>query len=181
MKLNLIADRIAETYLGCLSQTLGRKRTLDEIESFREILAAAPELTVMLAGPAWSDAEKAELIDSIFAKKFSAEFVLFLKLAAGRGRAAILPGIVDRILALGKRETETEAVLTSAYPIDPATAEAVRGKLEERLKKKLRLTCARDPSLIGGARALVGATQFDGTLRARLDDLRDNLRSTTAV
>lgn len=175
MKLDLIADRIAETYLECMSQTLGRKRTLDEIESFREILAAAPELGEMLAGPGLSDAEKAELIDSLFAKKFSAELIIFLKLAAGRGRAAILPGIVDRILALGKRETQMEAVLTSAYPIDPATAEAVRVKLEERLKKKLRLISARDPSLLGGARALVGSTLFDGTLRARLDDLRDSL------
>jgi F-type H+-transporting ATPase subunit delta len=181
MKLNLIADRIAETYLGCMSQTLGRDRTLDEIETFRKILSAAPELTAMLAGPGLSDAEKAELIDSIFAKKFSAELVLFLKLAAGRGRAAILPGIVDRILALGRRETETEAVLLGAHPIDPATAEAVRGILSKMLGKKLRLTCASDPSLIGGAKALVGGTQFDGTLRARLDDLRENLRQTTAV
>ncbi len=176
MKLNLAADRIAETYLGCLSQTLGRERALDEIAALGKVMAASPELSEMLAGPGLSEAEKADLIDSLFAKRFSAEFVLFLKLAAARGRAAILPAIIDRILALGQRDTEAEAVLTSAYPVAPAEAEAVRSRLEKRIGRKLVLSCARDPSLIGGVKALVGSTQFDGSLRARLDGLRESLR-----
>ena len=41
--------------------------------------------------------------------------------------------------------------------------------LEQRLKRKVRLHCATDPALIGGAVLRAGDLVIDGSLRTRLE------------
>ena len=61
-------------------------------------------------------------------------------------------------------------------------SDELRRKLESKLSavsgKTIDLTCRVDPGILGGVRLDWDGKQLDGTVRRRLDDIRDILRNT---
>jgi F-type H+-transporting ATPase subunit delta len=68
------------------------------------------------------------------------------------------------------------ATLTTAVPLSDAEQERHRGTLAHKLGHEIRLHAKVDPSLIGGARIKIGDHLVDGSVRAKLDQLRRALR-----
>jgi F-type H+-transporting ATPase subunit delta len=67
------------------------------------------------------------------------------------------------------------AFAVSAFPISEDSKEKIINKLQDLTQKKILLTCGSDPELIGGLRLTVGEKSFDGSVAARLDDLKELL------
>lgn len=67
------------------------------------------------------------------------------------------------------------AVVESATPVSDALVQAVRGSLTQRYGAGLNLSFAVNPALIGGLRVKVGSDVFDGSVRARLNQLAENM------
>jgi len=79
----------------------------------------------------------------------------------------------ERLLKLhleGRRARVENAVEST-----PAVQENVRAALEQRYGQGLDLTWWIDPSLLGGLRIRVGSDVFDGTVKARLESLKNAL------
>ena len=73
-----------------------------------------------------------------------------------------------------KREHEgvLEARIVSAMPIDDAQVRPLVAALEAKYKRRVNVQVEVDPTLIGGARILVGDKVIDATVRGRLDAMR---------
>jgi F-type H+-transporting ATPase subunit delta len=67
------------------------------------------------------------------------------------------------------------AMLTTAVPLSDAEQERHRGTLARKLGHEIRLHAQVDPGLIGGARIKIGDHLVDGSVRAKLDQLRRTL------
>jgi len=65
--------------------------------------------------------------------------------------------------------------VTSAAPLDEAQQGSLTAALERRLGRTVRLQCATDPTLIGGAVLRAGDLVIDGSLRARLERIAYDL------
>ena len=76
-----------------------------------------------------------------------------------------------------KREGITEAVATSAAPLDDAEIKALRSKLEQMTGGTVQLTFNVDPQLLGGVQVRLGDLLIDGSVRGRLERLRSKLES----
>jgi F-type H+-transporting ATPase subunit delta len=67
------------------------------------------------------------------------------------------------------------AVVQTATPLSAAQASTLAARLEAGYRRKIVLNQVVEPDLVGGVRITVGDDVIDGTVRARLDDLRQRL------
>jgi F-type H+-transporting ATPase subunit delta len=66
-----------------------------------------------------------------------------------------------------------QATIDSAVALAPDLQAAVQGSLTRQHGEGLLFVHREDAALIGGLRVQVGDTVFDGSIRARLNDLKD--------
>jgi len=97
----------------------------------------------------------------------------FLRMVIENGRLAALPEIAVQFRALKNAQSgSSDAVVYSAFPIPAATLGDVAATLEKRFGRKLNVTVAEDPSLIGGIRVVVGDEVLDTSVKARLEQMK---------
>jgi len=82
-------------------------------------------------------------------------------------------GVLPEIRALYEaRKDEAEGVaratIETAMPIAPAQLAELTAALERRFGKRIEVTVADSPALVGGARITVGDTVIDGSVRGKL-------------
>ena len=66
----------------------------------------------------------------------------------------------------------SDATVSSAFPIAPAQLPDVVAALERRFGRRLNVTVAVEPALIGGIRVVVGDEVMDTSVKARLEQMR---------
>ena len=95
-----------------------------------------------------------------------------------RGRIEQLPRVADQFRRLDNaRQGITIATATSAAPLSPDEVRAVTGRLEGMTGGPIDLDLQVDPSLLGGLVVRVGDRLIDGSVRGRLERLRNQLAS----
>src|SRR5205807_9390053 len=99
-----------------------------------------------------------------------------LSLLVGSGRAGKLSEIIGRLVRKAAAERQHEvAEVRSAIPLDGEQQRRLTEALERATGKQVELKVIIDPGVIGGLVARVGDTVIDGTVRRRLDQLREAL------
>lgn len=102
----------------------------------------------------------------------------FLKVVLGKGRARLLPLILEAFHAQADTAAGRVRVkLTSASPLDAALRAEVRAAMQQATGRQVVLDERVNPALIAGLIAEVDGRVWDASLRARLDDLRQQLLS----
>ncbi|MEO6746779.1 MAG: F0F1 ATP synthase subunit delta [Caldimonas sp.] len=96
-----------------------------------------------------------------------------LRTVIDNGRVVALPEIAAQYHALvNGRSGTSDAVVHSAFPIDPQQLGDVVAALERRFGRKLNASVVIDPTLIGGIRVVVGDEVLDTSIQARLEQMR---------
>ena len=97
----------------------------------------------------------------------------FLQTVIDNGRVAVLPEIASQFHALKNAQAGTaDAIVYSAFDIDAAALADVKTALEKRFGRKLNVSVALQPELIGGIRVVVGDEVLDTSVKARLDQMK---------
>ena len=100
----------------------------------------------------------------------------FLRLLLRKQRIDILDGIVEEFRALADAQAGIiRGAVTSATPLAAAMVELIRARLANRFGKKVILSLAVDPELIGGLVIRVGSLSFDGSIRSQLKAIESQL------
>jgi F-type H+-transporting ATPase subunit delta len=87
-----------------------------------------------------------------------------------RGYLAILTQLQRLVkLDLARRTAKVE----SESALSPEQQAAVQGSLSRKYGAGLNVFFAQDPALLGGLRIQVGSDVYDGSVRARLENLRE--------
>ncbi len=68
-----------------------------------------------------------------------------------------------------------DVTVTSAAPLDQQQQLTLSEALARKLKRQVRLHCATDPALIGGAVLRAGDLVIDGSIRTRLERIATEL------
>lgn len=96
----------------------------------------------------------------------------FLNTLAQNRRLAVLPEVAAIYEELrAEIENITDVHITSAVQLDDAQRSRLTAALKKRLKREVRLHCAVDAGLIGGAVVRAGDFVIDGSLKASLERL----------
>ena len=151
---------------------------LEEFRSFVEdVLARHGDLSQLLLSGTVSRDQKLQLIDRIVQGRASELFTNFLRVLARHDRIDLVRLVLAQCeIEAEKRSGRKRVQVISAKPL----AESELGKIRERLAAELAiqpvLEPAVDPDILGGLRIRVGDTVYDGSLRARLKQLRHRVR-----
>ena len=99
-----------------------------------------------------------------------------VSMIVGAGRAKDLPAIIEKFLekAAGSR-SETLAEVTSAVPLEGDQEQRLAEALSRRFKRRVSLKLTVDPSIQGGLIVRTGDTVIDGSVRSRLEQLKNSL------
>ncbi|HIC96113.1 TPA: ATP synthase F1 subunit delta [Candidatus Bipolaricaulota bacterium] len=177
MKLKEVAYSYASA-LWELGAEEGRMR-LDRLEedlqySWRVLSLSEFELLRALRHPLIPKRDKLMLVREVFSELDELVRNLLLLLVE-RGRVAYLGGILEEFRRLREeREGLIRAVVFSPFPLGELRG-AIRGRLEELTGKEVRLEERLDRSLIGGVKIKMGDLVLDGSVRAKLEQLCEEL------
>ena len=95
-----------------------------------------------------------------------------------RRRLEKISGVAHEFRRLyNRREGIFEATATSAAKLDDDDVNALRSRLERMTGGKVELTFNVDPQLLGGIQVRLGDVLIDGSVRGRLERLRNKLES----
>lgn len=149
----------------------------DAFSAFVEAIRGSEELADLLRNPQIDPQAKREGLEAALGEA-DETFLNFVRLVAEKGRAGELEEIYEeweRLLAAEERILELE--LTTAVELsDEEAAELVR-KIEQASGRKVEASRTVDPELIGGLVLRAGSVRVDGSVRGRLNGLRDELLS----
>jgi len=170
-----IAKRYANGFLEYARDTIGFAKGLEELIALRDILRDTLDLETFLESPEIRYTEKYDFIESVFKENFSQEVRQFLKLLLKKGRISSFGEIAEYARIKYAHGEEFAALLNTSYPIDTHLMKDIEEKLEKKLNKKLRFYVDLDPDLLGGVKVTIGNTVIDGSVRRRLEDLKEKL------
>lgn len=152
------------------------ERVKQELNAFAHQLAQETTLRRALASPLTSKIEKEDLIEA-YAKKagFDEMTARYLRVLARHNRIADIEEILtafERIEVEANGGVLAEAV--SAEPLSESEVADLARSFEKRFNKKVHFRTKTDPELLAGVKVTISGTTYDGTLRARLNRLRDS-------
>ena len=168
----------AEALFELAVQADQTKETSDGLETVVSALMQTPEYRALLASPAIGKADRLAALDEAFRGKIPDVLLGILRMMVSRGHVSALTGMARDYdeLARGYRG-ESIAVVTSAVPLKEAETVALRAKLEKKLGRKVTLQCREDPDLIGGIRVEVDGRIIDGSIRNKLEEIKEVMNS----
>lgn len=171
----LLAERYAEAFLAYARETIGPQKAIAEFKKLKDIFRQNKALEEFLHNPQFSFKEKSAMIDNILRELFTPEMVQFIKLLLGKNRIHFLQDILDYVRVKYSHGDTIEAVLKTSYPLDIDVLQELKTKMENKFGKKLNLYIELDPALLGGIYMRVGNKVIDGSVRHRLEKLKQEL------
>lgn len=176
------AGTIARVYAETLFRAADRQGQIEEVdESVRAlsaVLAGSADLERFLVAPQIDAAAKRALVRSALTDRLHPLLIRFLELVIGKHRARLLGEILTAWTEiLDVRANRQSAALTTAVPADPGLVARVKAALERATGKSIVLEQRVDPSLLSGIVVRSGDTVIDGSIKNRLNTLRQRLRA----
>ena len=172
----MIAERMyAEGFLEYAGETIGFDKGLREISAVKDVFRENPDLKSFLENPSIMNREKSEMIEKVFTDGFSQETRNFLKLLLKNGRIIKFHDIAEYARVKYSHGKEVDAVISASYPLDLDILESLKSVLENKLHKKLHLYSDLDSDLLGGVKVTVDNLVLDGSVKKRLEDMREKL------
>jgi len=148
----------------------------DELFQFAQVLQRSDQLRQTLTDQSLPPDKRQAIVEDLLGPKASPLTVQLISFVVGAGRAGDLPEIIDRLVQRAAAERQHEvAEVRTAVDLDDEQRRRLTEALERATGKKIELKVIRDPTVIGGVVARVGDTVIDGTVRHRLEQLREAL------
>lgn len=150
-----------------------------ELQAASQTVAGSAPLRMVLASPAVAWEKKKAILEAIAGRLGLSRLTRnFLLVAGERGRAGHLEGMEQAFeQLLLDRAGVVRATVTSARALSAGEQRQVEAELERQVGRKLQTRYATDPELVGGFVAQVGDQVYDGSIRGRLERLRQALTS----
>jgi len=170
---------IARPYAKAAFAVAREQGTLDRwsrwLETARGVVES-DEFQKLERSPGVSTGQLEALIADICAADLEDSGRAFLRLLTENGRLDFLPEIAARFKELEAEDRNVaEVEVVSATDLDERQKERLAAALRTRLNREVRLSCAVDPALIGGAVVRSGDMLIDGSLRGKLERLETEL------
>ena len=147
-----------------------------ELDAAAEV-AADPTVLSALASPAVPVEQRLEATERGFAK-FSQPVRNLILLLVRRGRVEQLPRVAAEF---ARRDDERNGLIhataTSAAPLGDEEQRAIVARLEQLTGARVALETNVDPAILGGIVVRIGDRLIDGSVRGRLERLRNQLAS----
>ena len=137
------------------------------------VIAGNAQLLQFADSPKVTAAQVFDVMSGVAKTALSDHAKNFLRTVIDNGRLQALPEIAVLFRALkNAKGGSSDAIVYSAFPIEPAALAEVAVSLEKRFNRKLNVSVQLDTGLIGGIRVVVGDEVLDTSVKARLEQMK---------
>lgn len=176
-----MSDRI-DGYAAAIFEIARAEGELSRVEqefyAIARSLESSRELRDALTDPHLPSDRKLSIVDDLVGGRASQVTQNLVGLVVAQGRAGELGAIADALASAAAASVGKQvAEVRSAIELDEETIERLTGALSRAAERPVEIKTVVDPSVVGGIVARVGDTVIDGSIRRRLDSLRQVMKT----
>lgn len=172
------ADARVDGYANALFEIARVEGSISEVEDelfrFARLVESNDDLRATLTDEAVPVARRQGVVEDLLGSKASPVTTNLVAFVVGAGRARQLPQIIDRLVERAAASKDSAiGEVRSAVPLTDDQKARLADALGKATGKRVEVKVVIDPTVLGGLVAQVGDTVIDGSVRARLDQLRE--------
>ena len=175
-----MAKLVSKTYSEALFEVALEENKVDlflnEINFVTENFKMHPEFFDLFKTPLVRGDEKKQIIEEVFGDKLSKEMNNFLKIIIDKRRGHFIEQIkweYEKIVNNHKGIVSATAI--TAVPLSDKDKTILQNKLSTVTGKTVKLSNKIDKNVIGGILVKIGDKVIDGTIKSRLEELKESL------
>ena len=172
------AARYARAFADVVLESKVAAEKIDtQLQDFLETLGSSAELETALFNPAIPADSRVGVIDALAPRlKLSREVRNFLAVLLQHDRMSAIQEIVSGYRAeMDRRRGISEVSVVSARILDAGERREMEQHVARLAGSEVRARFSEDDGLIGGAVVRIGSTVYDGSVRGRLDRMKQEL------
>ncbi|MBO8138132.1 MAG: F0F1 ATP synthase subunit delta [Desulfotomaculum sp.] len=181
----MLRGAVARRYAQALYEIAQEKQGLDALEKELKGVTAVIEgekgLQKILFHPQITAAEKKDVLTQLFKDRVSETTMNFLYLIVDRHREMFITDIVEEFINLANEARNIiDAQVISARELTAGQKKSLADVLNRLAGKEVSPEYKVDPSLIGGVVVRIGDKVIDGSVKHKLESLKQRLMSKTS-
>lgn len=177
MKNYLIAERYAKGLSAAVSENADLEPALDALTRLGALYDTDHDFRSTLANPAIDVDRRAAVLKGVLEVEQPPRAVArLLEVMLRRGRIALLPDVARVFkMLVDERLNRVTAVVTTVAPLTGDQESRLQERLTAFSGKTVRIETTVDREILGGVVARIGGAVIDGSLRTRLEHLKQAL------
>ena len=172
-----MADRV-EGYAAAILEVARAEGLLERVEhelfGLAHVLDTTEERRRTLSDASIPPERRQAIVEDLLGSKFLPLTASVVSFVVSTGRARDLPAIIEKLVERSAAEREHAlAEVRSAIPLSDEQKERLAKALSDAVGRQVEVKVIVDPEVLGGLVARVGDIVIDGTVRHRLDQLKE--------
>ncbi|MFT7647140.1 MAG: F-type H+-transporting ATPase subunit delta [Candidatus Poriferisodalaceae bacterium] len=174
-----MSDKV-EGYASALATLAGVEgdvhRVANELHQLGNAVDTNDELRTTLIDRSIPASRRIAIIEELMADKASPVTLNLVNMVIGAGRGGDLAAIADAVVAKAAQSRgQVVAEVRSAVPLSEDQQSRLAAALGSATGREIDIKVIVDPDVLGGIFAQVGDAVFDGSVRTRLENMKERL------
>lgn len=172
------SDVRIEAYADAMFEVAQAEGTAGEVEDelfrFARALESSDQLREALTDPHIPASRRQQIVEDLLGPRATSTTTALVSMVVGTGRGHDLPTIIDALVKKSAA-SQSRAVAEVRTPIELTADQRTRlaAAIEKVTGKTVEVKVIIDPTVLGGVVTTVGDTVIDGSVRTRLEQLKN--------
>jgi len=177
MSIETIARRYGSALADVVLKTGETHTVKSELTLWATMIESNASLYDVISNPAIQHAQKERLLESLIERtRPSRTTANFLRIMLRNGRLQEIVAVKNKFEdELEERGGIVSAEVTSARELPDNERSELRAHLERLTGKQVNVNFSIDQDIIGGVVTRIGSTVYDGSIKTKLENLREQL------
>ncbi len=177
MSVETVARRYATALADVVTKTSETDSVKAELKTWEQMISQNTDLQTAFGNPSISLVNKEKVLENLIEKtKPMKATANFLRVLLRNGRLTEIGEINEKFASvLEERSGAVSAQITSARSLSEVEKAEMQSNLSKLTGKTVSLNFQTDETLIGGVVTRIGSTVYDGSVKARLAELKHQM------
>jgi F-type H+-transporting ATPase subunit delta len=174
----MASEERIEAYADAMFEVARAEGSIGEVEDelfrFARALDGSDQLREALTDPHIPASRRQQIVEDLLGPRATPITTALISMVVGAGRGRDLPTIIDALVKKSAASHDKAvAEVRSAVDLTPDQRERLAAAIQRVTGKTVEVKVIIDPDVLGGVITTVGDTVIDGSVRTRLDQLKN--------
>jgi F-type H+-transporting ATPase subunit delta len=174
----MAGDARIEAYAEAMFEVARAEGSIDEVEDelfrFARALEGSDELRTALTDPHIPASRRQQIVEDLLGPRATSTTTALVSMVVGIGRGRDLPAIIDSLVQKSAASHNKEvAEVRSVMELNAQQLTRITEAIQKATGKQVEVKVVIDPTILGGVVTTVGDTVIDGSVRTRLEQLKN--------